>query len=66
MKKIRCKYCKHKLDMNQLEGDWKFKFYQCPKCHREIPKRTILGKAVRVAKFAWTPIIIFWNGDSSE
>ena len=52
--------------MNQLEGDWKFKFYRCPNCDREISKRTILGKAVRVGKFALAPIIFFLDGDSSE
>lgn len=67
MKKIRCKYCDHKTDMNQLEGDWQFKFYQCPNCQRENPKRTVLGKTARVGKFvgklAVGPILFILGGE---
>ena len=46
MKKVRCKFCKKKTDMAQLDRDWQQKFYKCPRpdCGRENPKRTFLGK----------------------
>ena len=66
MKKIRCKYCKHKTEMNQLEGDWQFKFYRCPNCQRETPKRTVLGKTTRVGKFAVYPILFLFGGEPPE
>ena len=52
MKKIRCKFCKRKTDMEQLDRDWQQKFYKCPRpdCGRENPKRTFLGKTTRVGK----------------
>ena len=61
MKKVRCKYCKRKSDMEKLEGDWQYKFYKCPQCERETPKRTIFGKTVRVSKFAIYPILLIFG-----
>ena len=66
MKKIRCKYCKRKIDMEKLEGDWQYKFYKCPHCERETPKRTFLGKTVRVGTYALYPIFIFFGEPPPE
>ena len=66
MKKIRCKHCRRKIDMKQLEGDWQYRFYKCPNCDRENSKRSFLGKAARVGKFVVTPILIILGGGSSE
>ena len=53
MKKVRCKFCRKKTDMEQLDRDWQQKFYKCPRpdCGRENPKRTFLGKTACVGKF---------------
>lgn len=50
MKKVRCKFCEKKSDMERLEGDWKYHFYKCSHCDRENPKRTFLGQTTRVGK----------------
>ncbi len=57
MKKVRCKFCKRKSDMERLEGDWKHNFYKCSHCDRENPKRTFLGGTARAGKILIYPIL---------